>query len=273
MGDVETIFPLQLELAQTRTAQINDRKRGRRITLFREGALGNDGVEALRAGEDNVMIPVLKDLPFSDVFQQVSSMGLQPEWYQADQKAMADINTVSGIGEFARGGESAIRRSATEIGVMQDQSNSRLSDKLDKVETFMGDIAEDMIWLSQRYMDTEAVVKIVDDVDAVNWVQYTGSDLRGSFVFKVEAGSTQPLNESFRLQQASRLMESFGALIGSGLLNDQYFISEVLKLNGFKNPEKFMGPGLPPPMPPEAEGGGPPMVQPPQMPVPGNIPV
>jgi hypothetical protein len=265
IGDVETIFPLQLELGMTRTAQINDRKRGRRITLFREAALGNQGVQDLRNGQDNVMIPVLKDLPFDDVFRQISSMGLQPEWYRADAQAMEDINSVSGIGEYVRGGSADIRRTATEVGVMQDAANARSADKLFKVEQAMGRVAERMIKLSQQFMDTDAVARVVEDSTVVAWQPYNRDALQGDFVFTVEAGSSQPQNESFRRQQANQMMDVFGQFIGSGLLDDQAFLAEIMRLNGFRNVEKLLGPGLPPPMPPEGpspeqmpSAGGPP---------------
>lgn len=262
IGDVENIFPLQLEIAITRTAQINDRKRGRRITLFREAALGNQGVEDLRAGKDNVMIPVIKDLPFADVFAQVSSMGLQPEWYRAGEIAMEDINLVSGIAEYVRGGAADIRRTATEVGVMQDAANARSSDKLFKVEQAMGRIAERMIKLSQQFMDTEAVARVVTDNTVVDWVPYSRDALQGDFTFQVEAGSSQPQNESFRRQQAMQMMDVFGGHIGTGLLNDQEFVSEVMRLLGFNNAERLLGPGIPPPVP---EGMDPAMMGDPAM--------
>lgn len=252
IGDVETIFPLQLELAMTRTAQVNDRKRGRRITLFRENALGNQGVEDLRAGRDNVMIPVLNDLPFADVFQQVSSLGLQPEWYQASDRAMQDMDLISGIPDYVRGGAADIRRTATEVGAISDAANARQSDKLFKVEQAMAEVAEHMIFLSQNFMDGEKVARVVTDTMAVNWVPYSKDDIQGEYKFQVAAGSTQPVNESLKRQQAGQLMDSMGQFVGSGLLNDQYFLTQILKLNGFNNVEMFLGPGLPPPMPPEA---------------------
>jgi hypothetical protein len=70
------------------------------------------------------------------------------------------------------------------------------------------------------------------------------------------------------MQQAARLMDTFGGLLGTGMLNDQYFLSEVLRLNGFKNPESFIGPG-PQPMPPE---GAPPDQGGANQPMPGNLP-
>ena len=255
IGDVETIYPLQLELAMTRTAQLNDRKRGRRITLFREAALDSDGVNSLRAGEDNVMINVTNtSMNFDEVFKQVSSMGLQPEWYRADQQAMSDIDLVSGVSEYQRGGQTDIRRTATEVGVMQDASNARSADKLAKVEKAMADIAERMIKLSQEFMDTESVARVVDDFQAVAWVPYSRDLLQGDFTFHVEAGSTQPQNESFKRQQALQMMDVLGGFMGTGLLNDQEVLAQVMRLNGWHDVERFMGAGLMPP-PEESVGG------------------
>lgn len=267
IGDVETIYPLQVELALTRTAQLNDRKRGRRITLFRESALDSEGVESLRAGADNVMINVTNTSSnFDEVFRQVSSQGLQPEWYRADEQAMADINTVSGVAEFLRGGDSEIRRTATEIGVMQDAANARFSDKLAKVEKAMGAVAERMILLSQQFMDSEAVARVVDDTQAVNWVPYDRDALQGEFTFVVEAGSSQPQNESFKRQQALQMMDILGQFMGSGLLNDQEVLAQVMRLNGWHDTERFLGPGLQPPVDEGGVPGGP------EVPMPGAGP-
>jgi hypothetical protein len=266
IGDVETIYPLQLELALTRTALLNDRKRGRRITLFRETALDSDGVDALRAGEDNVMINVTNaSSTFDDVFRQVSSMGLDPQYYQAGDQAMEDINIVSGVSEYARGGESDIRRTATEVGVSQDYANARSSDKLAKVEQAMAKIAERMIRLSQEFMDTAGVARVVDDEQAVSWVPYDREALQGDFRFHVEAGSTQPQNESFKRQQALQMMDVLGQFMGTGLLNDQAVLAQIMRLNGWHDVDKYLGPGvMPPPMPGE-ENVDPGVAPPPMM--------
>ena len=60
------------------------------------------------------------------------------------------------------------------------------------------------------------------------------------------------------------MMDAFGGLIGSGLLNDQEFVAEVMRLNGITDVQRLLGPGMPDPvpeelppeeMPPGAEGG------------------
>ena len=251
VGDVETIFPLQVELGMVRTAQVNDRKRGNRVTLYKESALGSQGVSDMKAGKDNAFIPVLNNTPFNEAFAQIQPLGLPPEWYRSDQQSLSDINLVSGVSEYQRGGQGAIRRTATEVGLMQDASNARSSDKLAKVERAMAEIAEQMIRLSQQFLEKEDVARVMSPSAAESWVPYSGPAIQGEFLFKVEAGSTQPMNESFRRQQAMQMMDAFGGLIGSGLLNDQEFVAEIMRLNGITDVQRLLGAGMPDPVPEE----------------------
>lgn len=253
VGDLEMIYGLQLELAITRTQMMNDRKRGKRVAMVRSASIGPEGMEQLESGEDNVLLDVIEDRPFNDIFDVVSPTGLHPEWYNQSQMILDDINTVSGVSEYARGNMPDIKRTATEAGLIQDAANARSADKLFKVEQAMARVAERMIKLSQVFMDSEDVAKVVSDDQVVSWVPYDRQALQGDFSFEVEAGSSQPQNESFRRQTALQMMDTFSGLIGSGFLNDQKFLEHILR-NGFgiKNAEDMIGPG-PAPVGPNGE--------------------
>lgn len=274
MSDIECIYGLQLELALTRTQMINDRKSGRRIGMVRSAAIGAEGMEALESGEDEVLLDVVEDRPFADVFQMMQPTGLHPEWYNQTAMILDDINMVSGVSEYARGNMPEIKRTATEAGLIQDAANARSADKLFKVEQGMARVAEQMIRLTQMFMDTEDVAKVVDDNQVVAWVQYSRQNLKGDFAFEVEAGSSQPQNESFKRQSALQLLDVLSGSFGTGLLNEQKVLEHVMR-NGFgiKNAQEFLGPGMPPPMPepgmeempPEGMPGAPPEGMPPMM--------
>ena len=259
IGDIETIYGMQLELAMARTALVNDRKRGRRINMVRTAAIGPDGLEQLESGADNVLLEIIGNENFEEVFRAITSNGLDSSWYMQSDQIITDINTISGISEYARGQTPEIRRTATEAGLIQDASNARSADKLAKVERAMAEVAERMILLAQEFMDSEDVARIVSEEQTVSWVEFSRQDLQGDFVFDVESGSSQPQNESSRRQSALQLMDVMSGMMGSGLLNDQKLIEHILR-NGFgiKNAQEFMGPGLQPPpgeeAPPGAEG-------------------
>lgn len=274
IGDVETIMPLQRELATTRTQMVNDRKRFRRMYLYRPDDLGEDGVASLLSGDDNVMIEIEGDRAFGDIIAPMGTMALPPEFYNQSTMILDDINLVSGISEYQRGAVTEIRRTATEAGMIQDASNARSADKLSIIERAIGEVARRVVQLAQKNLTTTQVAKIIDENGAINWQPFDSEDIEGEFDFEVEAGSTQPQNETFRRQSALQLMDTMAPFIQLGVVDPRRLAEHVLK-NGFgvKNPEQFMSqqpsmmPGQPPQpgMPPEAAGLPPQGMPPDQM--------
>ena len=106
------------------------------------------------------------------------------------------------------------------------------------------------------------------------WIPYSREEIVGEYDFSVQAGSTQPMNETIRKQQAISLMNAVAPLIGQ-VIDPSALAMHILE-NGFniKDPERFMVQQQPQPEPsagPSAGGppvGGPPM-PPPGPPVPG----
>jgi len=257
IGDIETAAPLQQELAITRTQMINDRKRFRRMYLYRPDAIGEDGVNSLLSSDDNAMIEVEGDRPFSDVLAPVGTMALPPEFYNQTNMILQDINLVSGVSEYQRGAVSEIRRTATEASMIQDAANARAADKLSIVERSIGEVAQRVVQLAQENLTSEQVAKIVDEQGAIQWVPYTAESIMGEFDFEVEAGSTQPQNETTRRQSAMQLMDAMAPFIQMGVIDPRQMAEHLMK-NGFgiKNPERFMT-APPPPMGMPGQPGAP----------------
>lgn len=274
IGDVETIAPLQMELALTRTQMINDRKRYRRMYMVREEDIGVDGMESMRSSEDNAIISVTGDRPFSDLIAPISTTALPPEFYNQTGMILDDVNMVSGITEYQRGGVTEIRRTATEASMIQDASNARAADKLAIIEKAIGNVAQRLIMLSQQFLTTERVAKIVGEDGAITWVPYTKEDIQGEYDFTVEAGSTQPQNETARRQAAMQMMDAMAPFMGINVIDPRKVAEHVLR-NGFgvKNPAEFMlaPPPMMPGMPPGPDGT-PPEGMPPEGMPPGMMP-
>lgn len=280
IGDIETVAPLQQELALTRTQMINDRKAGRRLYLLRPDDIGNDGMNALYGSDDHAFIEVESDRPFNEIFAAVNTTSLQPEWYNQSAMILDDINLVSGVSEYQRGSMTEIRRTATEASMIQDAANARSADKLAIIERAIGEVAQRVVQLAQQYLTTEQVAKIAGPDGAVTWVPYSRESIEGEFDFEVEAGSTQPQNETQRRQSALQLMDTMAPFISMGVVNPHELAKHVLK-NGFgiKEPEKFLMAPMPvagpvgpdgEPIPPEtgvapSAGGQPGMPMGPQM--------
>ncbi len=287
IGDVEAIEPLQRELNATRTQMMNHRKKYARKYLFRETSIDANGRSAMESDEDNVMVPVIGDAPLADVVQPFPALMNPPEFYNQSAMIEQDINTISGVAEFMRGSVSEIRRTATEVGLLQDAANARTADKLATVEAAIAGIGRKLLALSQQFLTGIQVARIIGRDGEPIWIKYDRDYIAGEFDFDVVGGSTMPNNESARRAQAAELVAAMMPFASAGIVNMQKLGAYVLQ-NGFnvKDPEAFFiepepapeeGPppqgGVPPGMPPEMMGGMPPMGPPPMGGGPGDVPL
>lgn len=241
IGDVESVVPLQMELALTRTQMINDRKRFRRMYMYKPDLIGPDGLEALMSGDDNAMVPVEYDGPLLDVIAPVQTSTLPPEFYNQTAMIMEDLNLTTGVTEYQRGTMSEIRRTATEASMIQDMANARSADKLALVELFISELARRTVQLAQEFLTTEQIARVVGEDGVVSWVPFTREEIEGEFDFQVEAGSTQPQNETFRRQSAMQLMDAMAPFVQMGVVDPMKLADHVLR-NGFgiKDPSGFL---------------------------------
>ena len=258
LGDLEAIEPLQRELNETRTQMMNHRKRFSRKYLFRESAFDADGRSALESDYDNVMVPVASDENINNVVAPFPAVITPPEFYNQSQLIQADVEQISGVTEYQRGGLPEIRRTATEAAIMQDAANARAADKLATIEGCIAAVAERLVALAQQFMTGEQVARVFGRDGEPMWVTFDRDFIAGQFDFEVEAGSTAPVNESFRRQMALQMVDAMAPFASAGIVNTQRLAAHVLQFGfGIKNPEEFLQEA---PMMPEQGGAMPPNV-------------
>jgi hypothetical protein len=256
MGDLEAIEPLQRELNATRTQMMNHRKRYSRKYLFKESAFDADGRDALESDYDNVLVPVSGDENLNNVVVPFPAVVTPPEFYRQSDIIEGDIQTVSGVSEYQRGGVPEIRRTATEAAIVQDAANARAADKLATIEGAIAEVAFRLVALAQQFMTGEQVARVVGRDGEPTWVTFESEYIAGEFDFDVEAGSTAPVNESFRRQMALQMVDAMAPFAGAGLINMPALAAHVLQFGfGIKNPDQFIQQAPPSP---EMAGGAPP---------------
>jgi len=276
MGELEAIEVLQHELNTTRTQMLNHRSKFARKYLVHTDSFDDKGMRALKSNVDNEMVPF--DGPIEDMGAAVQAMPVQgtpPDFYNQSDLIQSDIDRISGVSDYMRGNAAEVRRTATEAAMIQDAQNARASDKLSHIEMALAEIGERLIQLMQMYMTGEHVVRIVG-MSQPTWVKFDSDYIQGQFDFEVEAGSTQPNNESFRQQQAMSLVDAIAGLMQMGAQIDANMVAQkVLRDFGIKDPSSYlamdqggMGPEgaeappgpdgqpMPPGMPPQAGPGG-----------------
>lgn len=278
MGELEAIEPLQHELNLTRTQMMNHRKRFSRKWLFRESAFDVTGREALESDVDNVMVPVVSDEPIAGVVGPMPAIISPPEFYNQSSLISDDIRVISGLSEYQGGGIPEIRRTATEAAIIQDAANARVSDKLAIIERAIAHCGRRLIQLAQQYLTGEQAVRIVGTEAQPVWLGFDKDFIQGEFDFSVEAGSTQPVNESFRRHMAMQVVDAMAPFAAAGILDMPKLANYVLQYGfGIRSAASFvtarpMMP-VPPqgvgpdgqPMPPPVTAGGAPMPPGPEM--------
>jgi hypothetical protein len=245
---------------------VNDRKRYRRVYLYKPEHLEPDSLQKFRDGDDEVMIEVLAQVPFAEVMAPLQSVQLPPEFYNQSSMISQDINIVSGVNEYQRGVAQPIRRTATEAAMMQDSANARSAEKLARIETAASTVGYNLIALNQQFLETPAVARIVGDDGAARWVEYNAEVLAGGFDFKVEAGSTQPNDDSMRQQKALQLLDVMMPFMGE-IINPRVMAEHILRQFGVRDTDRFIMEEQPP-MPPE---GMPPEGMPPEQGMPPGM--
>jgi hypothetical protein len=229
IGELEQIESLQLELNETRNQMLNHRKRFARKWIYARDAFDEDGVRALESDIDNTMIPTIGQDNPANFIAPLPSIGTPPDMYNQSQLIEEDINTVSGVSDYARGQpDTNIRRTATEAAMIQDAANARARDKLAKVESFLSEVGEAIVMLMQQFMTGEYVARITT-VAGRAWVNYDADYLQGDFDFEVEGGSTEPRNEAFRRQSALQLVDAMAPFVEIGVINPQGLARYVLQ--------------------------------------------
>jgi len=241
IGELEAIEPLQKELNETRTQMMNHRKRFARKYLYKESAFDQLGRTALESEEDNVMVPVITDEPLPNVMMALPATITPPEFYNQSNMIISDIDRISGVSEFMRGASTEIRRTATESSLLQDAANARTADKLATVEQSVAQVARRLVALTQQFMTGEQVARITAKNGEQVCITYDREYLEGDFDFEVEAGSTQPQNESFRRQMALQMVDAMAPFASLGVIDMRKLAAHVLQFGfGVKSPEQFM---------------------------------
>jgi hypothetical protein len=177
------------------------------------------------------------------------------------------------------GGLPEIRRTATEAAIIQDAANARVSDKLAIVERGIADCARRLVMLAQQYMTGEQAVRIVGSEAQPVWLEFDRDFIQGEFDFQVEAGSTAPVNESFRRQMALQVVDAMAPFAGAGIIDMPKLATYVLQYGfGIRSAASFVlqqpptdpSTGMPQqPMPPQQQPELPPTGG---LPLPSNIP-
>jgi hypothetical protein len=177
----------------------------------------------------------------SNVDQAMPALINPPDFYNQSELIIGDIDRVSGISDYQRGVLPEVRRTATEASIVQGNVDSRAAEKLTIIERSIASVANRLIKLAQQYMTEEQTVRVSDKKGAFAWVNFDRDYIDGDFDFMVEAGSTTPMNESFRRQMALQVVDAMAPFAQAGVVSLEKLARYVLEAGfGVKDIESFI---------------------------------
>jgi hypothetical protein len=300
IGELEMIEPLIQAESRILTRQLNDVAQFTRKFGTKEQWLGTRAVDSLKSTADAELVFFSDEAPedLRQALVALPTMGPQPEMYQMTEVLKDNETRVSAVNEYMQGALPEIRRTATEAGIIADASNARAAEKLAQIELAVAAVARRVLQLGQTYLTTEQVAAVFteDPSQETTWVDFSRDQIQGEYDFDVEAGSTQPRNETFRRQSALQMMDAFSNPLFqpqqtpdgqiAPIIDARKLAAYVLQEGfGVKNAAQFIvpepppmavdpmtGQPMPPGMPPGGEGTLPPGQTPPSGPPAGPVP-
>ena len=141
-GEIEQIWPLQQELNKTRSEMSTHRRRNVAKVFVKKDALDNDAVKSLQSPIVGEIVPVKGDAPLENLVKTVQFSPIMSDNYDMTDVIRTDMFEITGVTEYQRGAAPDIRRTATEVNVMEGASNVKLRAQLAGVETALRRVGE-----------------------------------------------------------------------------------------------------------------------------------
>lgn len=205
LPDAELLIELQDEYNTTRTNFAEHRRENLPVRVFRKsGDLTDSDIRALANRAANQWVGIEGD-PSKPIQQDVAILQnppVDPGTYDV-QPILRDAEMVMGAGDAAKGTINKAK-TATEAEIMAQGLQSRVGERQDVVEDWIGDMANMAAELCLQMMSREEVVAIAGQ-DCV-WPQLTKDEVFSLVSIQIRAGSTGKPNRNREREQWSQML-------------------------------------------------------------------
>ncbi len=229
--DVYTFRPQVIELIKVYAMMLDHLKRFNRQLVVKGTPLTADQMSVLQQG---VTGTVINEVGLDTVIEPIAYPPMQQDVYAIERLLKEMMIVVSGQSAQEKGGSQVTTtRTVTELEMMKQGNVNRRSRKVDLVEDFITDIAENLVALLQQFADIPYYVRLTGDeyqevaqalssrpsaqgqeaVTGPSGFTFTKEDIQGEFDLVVVPGSTTPLDRQATLQTLMQLipnLEKFG---------------------------------------------------------------
>lgn len=195
LSDVEVTETQQQELDAARSQLATHRRRSNPMYLVAKGLLEEADKSAIHKGDAGTIIEIKLEMmqKIRDRFGPMPTMQIQAEVFAAIDQSLKDFSELSRVAGYERAGAVPGVEYATEAALISQGAAALKTDERADWEGFQATIAEQVAWWMYN-SGTRPMQTPLPDRD--DWLEWTGKQLKGSFRFKVEIGSTEPPNSA-----------------------------------------------------------------------------
>lgn len=229
--DVYTFRPQILELIKVYAMMLDHLKRFNRQLIVKGTPLTEDQMAQLKRGTTGA---VINGVAQDTSIEPVTYPPMQQDVYAIERLLKEMIILISGQSAAEKGGSQVTTtRTVTELEMMKEGNINRRSRKVDLLEDFISDIAENFIALLQQFADVPYYVRLTGDeyqeveaalasrpsaqipgsVTGPSGFTFTKEDIQGEFDLVVVPGSTTPLDRAATIRTLLQLvpqLQQFG---------------------------------------------------------------
>lgn len=239
MSDIEPAEPQLLELNETRSQMVTHRRRYNRRYITKPGAFDTNAKADLKAGADGAVIEVTstyQDEPIESIMQPVTDANLPPEVYAVETRTKDDIYTILGTSDYASRASGGAR-TATEASIISSQTQNRVQERIDLIETFVNGIIRNLAQICQKYLDAEQIAPILGD-DAVYWVQLNSRrEIQGEYIYNIVYGSSTPINKDV---DRAQFLQFYTLTKDDPMYDQEKLRLELARKFDLENPESWL---------------------------------
>jgi len=243
-SDTQITRPLVTELQMSRSQMIKQRKRALPMRWFNTSILDQETAEKIERGEWQDMIPTPS--PGDQAIGEVARANYPRETFEFQRVIENDLMEAWALGSNQMGSDSPGEVSATESGIIQQNTNVRLDYERNKVLRWFLEGAELLGDLIQLFADDEDYVEVVGPDQSKQMVAWDRTTVAGEFVYEAKT------NSQLRLDVAQERMDARNAyqlLANEPYANRQKLVEWVAQTHDI-DPSQFVV--QPPPKQPDA---------------------
>lgn len=159
--------------------------------------------------------------------------------YEEESIIKGDIQQASGVSGFESGAPAGPELSvdtATGVRAVVERASVRFRAKIQSMELALRSFMKGLIQFDQYFIDHEKIIRLEGDM-GIEFTRLTPEEIRGNFDVFIEAGSSQPISQILKRQEA---MQLFQILALAPEVNRQKLIQELLDAFGIKNKKEYL---------------------------------